>query len=225
MHGMQGRGTQCDLLSMQRDCALATEGRGCRAWSSFHVLILKEEDGYRAHEEAVGDGERCNCISVHLALPLQSSLSQLLTEFLIFFYPETILGWIIGLIVVECTLPPFNFGFIVWVFSGQSNVSWGFRSACIARFTLCDHNESMPKSVIPAWLQSEKCGADLNETYSLDQDQLIYILKPTSFSWPRSAEWQSIYRARVDIVSHRIWGRGLIYSIIVAIANWCRVLT
>lgn len=71
LHGMQGRGTQCGLLS--RQTVLWGHRRQRLQYLEFFPLsYLKEEDGYREHEDAVGDGGRYNCISVHLYLPLLS---------------------------------------------------------------------------------------------------------------------------------------------------------
>lgn len=110
---MQGRGTQCGLLSMQRLCSGATEGRGCHAWSSFHVLILKKEEGYRAHEEAVGEEKRCNRICAFGSTPPVLPF-QVLTEFLTFLLLRDYTGWNYWPHHSRVHLSSFNFGFTVW---------------------------------------------------------------------------------------------------------------
>lgn len=177
---------------MQRRCSGATEGRGCHAWSSFHVLILKEEEGYRAHEEAVSEEKRCNCVRgfgcTSPVLPF-----QMLTEFLTFLLLRDYAGWNYWPHHSRVHLSSFNFGFTVW-FSQAKAMLAEVQGLLVWPGSLSVITVRACPSLILAWLQDEKRGADLNETHSLDQDQLIYILKPIRFSWPRSAKWQFICR-------------------------------
>lgn len=73
----------------------------------------------------------------------------------------------------------------------------------------------MPRSAHSAWPQDEKYGADMNQTHSLDQDQLTYILKQNGLAEPTymHVEWQSTYRLTSGCCKPKTFEGSLLSSI------------
>lgn len=199
------------VVNARRLCPGATEGREATVFLVLPMFLHSRKKTATKWLSRLWTMERSLiaflCILLSGTLFLRCSLS-----FWLFFYTETVLDWIIGLIVVGCTLPPFNFGFALWFSLAEEMLEvWGLLAWQCSLSVII-----MLRSVRPAWLQNLKCGADLNETPNLGQDQLIYLLKQIRFSWPRPAD----YLQSNGIVSHRVLGRSLLYSSNVVIADW-----
>ena len=79
--------------------------------------ISKVECDHRVHGEAVGTGETCNCISVHLpSTYLVFSFLDAHCNFCLFFYTGTVRDWIVGLISLwkSVLYLPLMLFFTVW---------------------------------------------------------------------------------------------------------------
>lgn len=91
LHGH--RQTRWTVVSAEKGCKEtgAAGGRGHHAWNSLCRPISKVECDHRVHGEAVGTGETCNCISVHLpSTYLVFSFLDAHCNFCLFFYTGTV---------------------------------------------------------------------------------------------------------------------------------------